>query len=133
MLRVFGARIGRGVHIYPSVLITIPWNLEVGDQSAIGARTIIYALGPVTLGRRVTLSQGTHLCAGSHDHTDAAMPLTKPPICVGDDAWICADAFIGPGVRVGARSVVGARAVVVRDIPDAMIVAGNPARLIGER
>lgn len=58
------------------------------------------------------------------------MPLLKLPIRISDDAWICADAFIGPGVVVGARSIVGARAVAIKDVPPRVIVAGNPAREI---
>ena len=104
LLRCFGARIARNVHIHPSVRVTIPWNLEVGEWSAIGFDAVIYNLGPVRLGRRVTISQRVHLCAGTHDFRDAAMPLEKPPITINDDAWICADAFVGPGVNVGASS-----------------------------
>lgn len=130
MLRLFGARIGRDAHIYPSVRIAIPWNLDIGDQAAVGDHVILYSLGNITIGARATVSQGAHLCAGSHDLSRADRPLTKPPIRIGDDAWIAADAFIGPGVTVGNRAVVGARTVVVKDIDSGWIVAGNPARLI---
>ncbi|MBL8564833.1 MAG: hypothetical protein JNM89_03870 [Hyphomicrobiaceae bacterium] len=61
------------------------------------------------------------------------MPLTKRPIHVGDEAWICADAFVGPGVTIGARAIVGARAVAMRDVADDAIVVGNPARVIKVR
>jgi len=61
------------------------------------------------------------------------MPLTKPSIHVGNDAWICADAFIGPGVKVGKNSIVGARAVVIKSVEDSLIVAGNPAKIISHR
>lgn len=133
LLRLFGARIGREVHVYPSVLITIPWNLSIGDQSAVGDRAILYALGPITLAERVTVSQGAHLCAGTHDYRDPAMALLKPPIVIERDAWICADAFIGPDVRVGALAIVGARCVAMKDVAPGVIVAGNPARVIGQR
>lgn len=133
VLRVFGAQIGREVQVYPSAKITIPWNLSIGDQSAVGDGAILYALGPIRVGERVTISQRAHLCAGSHDYTDAAMRLTKPPISVGNDAWICADAFVGPGVAVGDRVIVAARGVVVKDVPEGTIVGGNPARLIKQR
>jgi putative colanic acid biosynthesis acetyltransferase WcaF len=133
LLRCFGARIGREVRIHPSVRIAIPWNLEVGDWTAIGFDALLYNLGPVRLGQRVTVSQRAHLCAGTHDFRDAAMPLQKPPIAIQDDAWICADAFVGPGVEVGRGAVVGARAVVVEDVAAWAIVAGNPAREIGQR
>ena len=133
LLRRFGARIGRAVHLYPSVRITIPWHLHIGDESAVGDRAILYALGPITIGRQVTISQNAHLCAGSHDYADPAMPLVKPPITVEDGAWICADAFVGPGVTVGRRAIVAARAVLVRDAQPAIIVGGNPARPIRAR
>ena len=133
VLRLFGARIARHVQIYPSVKIAVPWNLAVGESSAIGDGAIIYSLGPVTLGERVTVSQYAHLCAGSHDYRDPSLPLTKPSIEIGDGAWICAEAFVAPGVSVGARAIVGARAVTTHDVPDDQIVAGNPARMIRMR
>lgn len=133
VLRLFGAKIGREVHIYPTVKITIPWNLDFGTHAAVGDRVILYALGPITIGERTTVSQGAHICAGSHDYNDPTMPLTKRPIHVGDEAWICADAFVGPGVTIGARAIVGARAVAMRDVADDAIVVGNPARVIKVR
>lgn len=133
LLRLFGARVGREVHIYPSAHIIIPWNLTVGNLSAIGDRAILYALGPITLAERVTVSQGAHLCAGTHDHCDPAMPLLKPPIIIECDAWICADAFVGPGVRIGARAIVGARCVVMKNVLPDSIMIGNPARLLRQR
>ncbi len=133
ILRIFGAQIGLDVRIHPSVRIDIPWTLQIGDQVAVGDRAILYALGPITIGARVTISQGAHLCAGTHDYRDARMPLLKLPITIGDDAWICADAFIGPSVIIGDRAVVGARAVVVKCVSKDSIVVGNPARGIKER
>lgn len=133
LLRMFGARIGRNVHVYPNVKIDVPWNLAIGDYSAIGNRAILYALGPITIGKRVTISQYAHLCAGSHDYTDPAMPLLKLPITIADDAWICADAFIGPDVTIGPRAIVAGRAVVVKDVAQDLIVGGNPARLLKQR
>jgi putative colanic acid biosynthesis acetyltransferase WcaF len=127
LLRIFGAQIGPQVHVYPSARITMPWNVTVGSQSAIGDRAILYALGPITLGSRVTISQGAHLCAGSHDWRAADRPLLKLPIVVDDDAWICADAFVGPGVTVGKAAIVGARAVAMKDVPPGSTVIGNPA------
>ncbi len=133
LLRLFGAKVGSNVHIHPSVRISIPWNLQIGDWSSVGFDALIYNLGPVTIGSKVTVSQRVHLCAGSHDFRDPAMTLLKQPITIGDEAWICADAFVGPGVVVGEGAVVGARAVVVRDVESGVIVGGNPARAIGRR
>jgi len=133
MLRLFGASVGHQVHVHPTVRITIPWNLTLGDQAAVGDRAILYALGPIVIGARTTVSQNSHLCAGTHDWRDHRMPLLKPPIVLGDDAWIAADAFIGPGVVIGDRAIVGARGVVTRDVAEGQVVAGNPARPIGRR
>lgn len=127
LLRVFGARVGDYVHIYPTVRIAIPWNLTLGDCCAVGDRAILYSLGPITIGDRTTVSQGAHLCAGSHDVHDPTRPLLTPPIRIESDAWVCADAFIGPSVTIGRGAIVGARAVVMRDIQPFTMVAGNPA------
>jgi putative colanic acid biosynthesis acetyltransferase WcaF len=128
LLRCFGAKIGRSVHVYPSATIYFPWNLEAGDESAIGEEALIYNLGRVTLGERVTISHRAHLCAGTHDHTKPDFPLLRPPITIGPEAWICADAFVGPGVTVGEGAIVGARAVAMKDVRPGTIVIGNPAR-----
>jgi putative colanic acid biosynthesis acetyltransferase WcaF len=133
LLRLFGASVGRQVHVYPSARIFIPWNVRIGDWSSVGDDVLIYSLGRVTIGHRVTISHRAHLCAGTHDHRRPDMPLLKLPIMVGDDAWICTDAFVGPNVTIGTGSIVGAAAVVVHDVPPWQIVAGNPARPIGNR
>jgi len=133
LLRLAGAKIGRGVHLHPSVQITIPWNITIGDHAGVGDRAILYSLGPITIGPRATISQLAHLCAGTHDWRDPSMPLVKPPIVIGAEAWICADAFIGPGVNIGIGAIVGARAVVTKDVALGTIVAGNPIREIGKR
>jgi putative colanic acid biosynthesis acetyltransferase WcaF len=128
LLRCFGAKIGRSVHVYPSATIYFPWNFEAGNESAIGEHALIYNLGHVRLGERVTISHRAHLCAGTHDHTKADFPLMRPPIAIGPDAWICTDAFVGPGVTVGEGAIVGARAVAMKDVKPWSIVIGNPAR-----
>lgn len=133
VLRLFGAKIGQHVHVYPSARIYHPWNLTVGDWSAIGEEVLVYNLGHIKVGQRVTVSHRAQLCAGTHDHTRVDFPLLKQPIEIGDQAWICAAAFVGPGVHVGHGAVVGAAAVVTKDVPGWSIVAGNPARQIAKR
>ncbi|MCP5534613.1 MAG: putative colanic acid biosynthesis acetyltransferase [Akkermansiaceae bacterium] len=133
ILRVFGAKVGKNTHIYPSVYIYFPWNFEIGDDSAVGEWAFIYSLGQITIGERVTISQRAHLCAGSHDFTSPSLPLLKPPIVIGDEVWVCADAYIGPGVTIGRGVVIGARSVVIRDVGPDLVVAGNPAVIIKRR
>ena len=132
-MRLFGAKIGRDVHIHPTARIAVPWNLHIADEASVGESAILYSLGLIFIGRRATVSQHAHLCAGTHDHHCADMPLIKSPISIGAGAWICADAFVGPGVTIGEMAVVGARAVVIKDIAPNAIVVGNPSRVVGER
>ncbi|MCU0598379.1 MAG: hypothetical protein MUE70_03850 [Desulfobacterales bacterium] len=133
LLRLFGATVGRQVNIYNSAVIYMPWNLEIGDWSAIGEHACVYNLGKIAIGEKVTISQRAHLCAGTHDYTDPSMPLLKPPVEIRDQAWVAADAFVGPGVVIGQGAVVGARAVAVKDVEPWSVVAGNPAVVIKKR
>lgn len=133
LLRLFGATIEDQVHVYPSVEITMPWNIHLERGVAIGDKAILYALGPIQVCEGAVISQLAHLCAGTHSYRDPRMPLEKRPIVVGPGAWICADAFIGPGVTVGAGAIAGARAVVMKDVGENSIVAGNPAKMVGHR
>lgn len=133
LLRLFGARIGKNVNIYGSAIIYMPWNLEINDWASIGEDAYIYNLGKVYIDRYVTVSQRAHLCAGTHDYTRADLPLLKLPIRIGEQAWVCADAFIGPNVTIGEGSIIGARAVVTKNVDAWTIVAGNPAKTIKTR
>lgn len=133
LLRLFGAKIGKQVRINPNVSIMMPWNLVIDDYAGIGDRVILYALGEIRVGARATISQGAHLCAGTHDYREVSLPLRKCKIVIEEGAWICADAFIGPDVVIGTHAVVGARAVVVKNVGSNKIVAGNPAKEIGSR
>ena len=133
LLRCAGAKVGRNVNIYPSAIIYFPWNLEIGDDSAIGEWALIYNLGRVTIGARATISHRAHLCAGTHDYEQINLPLLKTPINVGDEVWICSDAFVGPGVVIEKRAVVGARSVVFKDVAESCVVAGNVAQFLKKR
>ena len=133
ILRLFGARIGQHVNISNTATIYFPWNLEVGDWAAIGEHALIYNLGTVTIGEKTTISQRAHICAGSHDYSEPTLRLLTPPVHVGNQVWICADAFIGPGVTVADGAVVGARAVAIKDVEAWTVVAGNPARPVTQR
>jgi putative colanic acid biosynthesis acetyltransferase WcaF len=133
VLRLFGARVGAHVNIYPSTHLYMPWNVEIGDWTALGENVLVYSLGKVRLGKSVTLSYRSHVCAGSHDLNDPTLPLRKPPVTIEDGVWIGTEAFVGPGVVIGHAAVVGARAVVVKAVEPFAIVAGNPARPIGKR
>lgn len=133
LLRLFGARIGENVQVYQTVRIMAPWNLTLGDCVTIGDGAVVYALGAISIGDGATISQGAHLCAGAHDYRRSDFALRKFPISIGEGVWICAEAFVGPGVRLGPYAIAGARAVVMRDVESWTIVRGNPARFYKQR
>lgn len=133
IVRGFGGNLGSNVRLRRTVRIEIPWNLDLADDVSIGDDVILYALGPIRIGPRSFVSQYAHLCAGTHDFTRGDYPLLRPPITIGADCWIAADAFVGPGVTIGDRTVVGARASVFGDLPPDMICVGNPAKPIKSR
>ena len=133
LLRLFGAKVGRGCIIRRTVGVYYPWNLEIGDRCVLGDRATIYNLAPIQLGDGAVVSQEAYLCAGTHDYTRRSFPLVVRPIHLGSQSWVCARAFVGPGTNVGEGAVVAASAVVVRDVPNWTIVGGNPARTIKSR
>ncbi len=133
ILRLFGARVGRDTALRASTWIEMPWQLTLGERCLIGDDVKLYNLGAITIGNDTVISQGTHLCAGTHDYTDPAFPLKRAPIHVGAQVWIAADAFVGPGIEIGDGAVVGARAVVTRRVEPWCVVGGNPARPIKQR
>lgn len=133
LLRLFGAKVGRGVHPYPSAKIWAPWNLILSDYSCLGEAVDCYSVAQITIGPHATVSQYSYLCTASHNFEEPDMPLTTAPITVGEGAWITADVFVGPGVNIGAGAVVGVRSTVLRDVEPWSVVAGNPARFIKKR
>ena len=133
LLVLFGAKLASRVYIYPCVRIEYPWNLTMDHYSSIGRGVWIYNLGPVEIGKYVTISQRVSICGGTHDYTDRSFPLICKPIKIEDGAWLAAEAFICPGVAIGANAVVGARSVVTKDIPANAICAGNPCKVIKTR
>ena len=133
LLQIFGAKIDRTARVRRTVRVECPWNLTIGANSSIGDRAHAYCLGPVALGQRVTISQNVHLCAGTHDHRKPDMPLIRPPIEIGDDVWIAADAYVGPGVRVGHGALLSERGVALEHLDAWTIYRGNPAQAVKSR
>ncbi len=137
LLRLFGARIGKGVRIRPGVRTTYPWKLRIGDWSWVGDDTVLYSLGEIRIGEHVAIAHGVYLCAGGHDYTKTDFPyLTDPSaigIVIGSEAWLANDVFVGPGVHIGAGTVVGARSSVFHSLPAGMVCFGTPAVAIKPR
>ena len=133
LLRRFGAKIGDKVLLRPSVRVTYPWKLTIGDRAMIGDHVELYTLDEIRIGNDAVVSQGTYLCTGTHDHKDIAFTLKTRPIVIEDQAWVAAECFVYPGVTIGYGAVVAARSVVTKDVASASIVAGHPAVQVGTR
>lgn len=135
LLRVFGADIPEPstVRVFPSVRITFPWRLTLAPHTLVGPRVTLYNLGHITLQRGANIAQNCHLCSGTHDFNRWSMPLQTAPIIVGENAWLAADVFVGPGVNIGELCVVGARSVVVRSLPARKVCVGHPCRPVRDR
>lgn len=133
LLQLFGAKIGRGVRVYPSAQIWAPWHLEMGDFSCLGPWVDCYCVAPVRIEAHAVISQYSYLCSASHDYELPDLPLVSRSIVIGEGAWVAADVFVGMGVTVGAGAVVGARASVFKDVAPWTVVGGNPARFIKKR
>lgn len=133
LLRRFGMKVGKGVLIRPSVTVTYPWKVSIGDHSWVGDGAVLYSLGPIEIGAHAVVSQRSYLCAAGHDHRRPTFDIYEQKVTVGDEAWVAADVFVGPGVTVGRGAVVGARSSVFRDLPEGMLCLGSPARPVSPR
>jgi putative colanic acid biosynthesis acetyltransferase WcaF len=132
-LRVFDAKIHGKPFVHQRARILIPWNLTLHDRACLGDRANAYTLGEIEIGARATIAQEAYLSTGSHDFSQAGMPLVTAKITIGEDAFVGARAFVLPGVTIGARSVIGACSVATHDVPENVIAAGNPCKVLRPR
>ncbi|MFY0634049.1 MAG: WcaF family extracellular polysaccharide biosynthesis acetyltransferase [Vannielia sp.] len=132
-LRVFGAEVGQRVHIRPSVRVTYPWKVKIGNDVWLGDRAELYSLESITVGENVCISQDAYICTGSHDMSRTDFAYKCNPVEIEAGSWIAAGAFVGPGVTVGSGAVLAARSVAMRALEPRMVYAGNPARALRER
>jgi putative colanic acid biosynthesis acetyltransferase WcaF len=127
LLNIFGARVASSAYVYASVSIWAPWNLEIKSFGTLGPKVRCYNIAPISVGRRAVVSQNSFLCTGTHNYADPAFPLTARPISIADRAWVCADAFVGPGVTIREGAVLAAAAVAFEDLNAWTVYVGNPA------
>jgi putative colanic acid biosynthesis acetyltransferase WcaF len=133
LLRAFGARMAGRTKVYPSARIWDPRHLVMEADACLGPDVDCYNLATVTVGVGATVSQRSTLCAGTHDIDDPTFPLVTGPISVGANAWIAAEAFVGPGVTIGEGAVLGARGVATKALEPWTVYAGNPVRPLRKR
>jgi putative colanic acid biosynthesis acetyltransferase WcaF len=127
LLNLFGARVSRQAAVAGSARIWFPAHLEMGPNSTLGPGVECYNMAPIVIGERTIVSQRVSLCAGTHDVKDPTFQLIARGIVIGDDVWIAAEAFVGPGVNIEDGCVLGARACAFKDLEAWTIYRGNPA------
>ena len=133
LLRMFGAKVGKNVHVYPGTKIWDPRNLVLLDECGIAKGAILYSQGKIFIGHRAVISQGAHLVTGTHDYTKIGFPLITMSIHIGDYAWVATEAFVHPGITIGDGCVIGARSVVTKNMPPWQVCAGHPCKPIKDR
>ena len=133
LLKLFGARVGKGVVIKPGVNIKYPWKLSIGNNSWIGESVWIDNLSEVIIGKNVTLSQGAFLLTGSHDHTKETFNFISFPIVLEDGVWIGAKAIVFGGVTCHTHSILGLNSVAENNLKAYIIYKGSPAIPVIER
>ena len=133
VLRCFGARVSPLARVSPDAVITFPWNLEMEDYATLGPQAICYSTAPVFIGRMATVSQYAYLCTATHDYEDKNFTLYAEPIRIEAEAWVCADAMVGPGVSVGEGAVLGAKSTAFRDLEPWTVYTGMPAKPLKAR
>jgi len=133
LLRLFGAKVGKGVIIKPSVNIKYPWRLQIGDYVWIGEKVWIDNLGDITIGDNCCLSQGAMLLCGSHNYKKTTFDLMVGNINLEEGVWIGAQSIVCPSVKCFSHSVLAINSVATKDLQACSIYQGNPAVKIRER
>lgn len=133
LLRRFGAKIGKNVIIRPSVQITYPWKVTIGDYSWIGDDVVLYSLGNIIIGKNAVISQKSYICTGTHDYSKVDFPIHAKKIVIEDGCWLATDVFVAPGKTIKQGTVVGARSSVFNDLDSFSVYAGSPAKFIKKR
>lgn len=133
ILRLFGAKIGKGVVIKPRVNVKFPWNLEIGDYTWIGEAVWIENQAQVTIGAHACLSQGAVLMTGNHNYKLETFDLIVKPITLEDGVWIGANAMVTQGVTCHSHAVLSVQSVASKDLEAYTIYAGHPCTEIRKR
>ena len=133
IMRLFGAKIGKGVIIKPGVNVKYPWKLQIGDHSWIGENVWIDNLENVKIGSHVCLSQGSMLLCGNHNYKKQSFDLIVKPITIHDGAWVCAKSVVCLGVIMKSHSILSVGSVASKDLNAYGIYRGNPAIKVKDR
>lgn len=133
LLKLFGAKIGKGCRIHSTAKIWAPWNLICADVVAIADEVIIYNPSLVTLGSHCIVSQQAYLCGAAHDYNDSSFPLISAPIKLEAYSWVCARATVQMGVTFSEGAILGLNGVATKNLEPWTVYGGIPAKKIKAR
>ena len=133
LLRLYGAKIGKGVIIKPSVNIKYPWFLTVGNNAWIGEKVWIDNLAKVKIGDNVSVSQGSMLLCGNHNYKKQTFDLIVGEIKLEEGVWIGAKSIVAPGVTCKSHSILSVNSVASKNLEEYTIYQGNPAVEVRKR
>ena len=133
VLNQFGASISYSAYVYPSISIWAPWNIKMADFATLGPNVVCYNIENIILQRCAVVSQSAVLCTGSHNYHSNNFELIAKPIILMANSWVCAEAFVGPGVIIEEGAILGARAVAFKSLEPWRVYVGNPATYIKDR
>lgn len=133
LLRLFGAKVGKGVVVHPGVNIKFPWKLTIGDYCWVGQRVWLDNLDQLTIGSHVVISQGAMIILGSHDYRKVDYPLITAPVVLEDGCWVGTGAIVLGGVTIKSHALLSAGSVANKDLAPYTIYRGNPAVPVRER
>lgn len=133
LLKLFGAKLGKGIYIKPGIRIKFPWKLEVGDYSWLGEDIWIDNLAPIIIGNHVCISQGVYLCTGNHDWSSQTFELIIDEIHIESYSWLAAKSVVAPGVKIAEGAILGLGSVASQPLLPWTIYRGNPAIATGKR
>lgn len=138
ILKLMGAKIGKGVVIYPGVWITPGRNLVIEDQVDLAKDVLITSSGGVFIGKRTLVGYRTQILSSNHSIPPIGQPFpisgdSHKPIIISNDVWIGANCIITAGVKIGEGAVIAAGSVVTKNVENNTIVGGVPAKFIKKR
>lgn len=129
---LFGAT-GERLYIEPTFRCDYGYNIFVGENFYANFDCIFLDVCPITIGTNCALGPGVHIYTATHP-LDAQERIKGPeygkPVTIGNNAWIGGKSVINPGITIGNDVVIASGSIVIRDVPDKVVVGGNPARII---
>lgn len=131
--RAVGIKLGKNSTLHTGVRVYDPRNIKVGEGTIIGYHCLLDGRGELKIGNHTDIASEVMIYNSQHDIRSPEFSPTTKPVTIGNYVFVGPRAIILPGVRIHNNAVVAAGAIVTKDVEEGMVVAGSPAKVIGER